>query len=75
MSVLWVLPVVVIAVGLVAVFVATKQAAQAAIALRAGCTDLMDVRSALVALADEAGTARDEMERMRTRAVAAEEAR
>jgi cytochrome c-type biogenesis protein CcmH/NrfF len=75
MSVLWVLPVVVIAAGLVAVFVATKQAAQAAIDLRAGCTDLMDVRSALVALADEAGTARDEIERLGTRSVAVEEAR
>jgi hypothetical protein len=75
MSVLWVLPVVVIAVGLVAVFVATKQAAQAAMDLRSGCADLMDVRSALVALADEAGAARDEVERMRTRSVATEEAR
>jgi hypothetical protein len=75
MSVLWVLPVIVIAVGLVAVVVATKQAAQAAIDLREGCDSLMDVRSALVALADEAGSARGEIDRLRARSVTTEVAR
>ena len=75
MSVLWVLPVVVIAVGLVAVVAATKQAAQAAIDLRAGCADRMEVRSALVALADEAGSARHEIDRLRARSVITEVAR
>jgi hypothetical protein len=70
MSVLWVLPVVVIAVGLVAVFAATRQAATAAVELRRGVADLMDVRTALVSLADEAGAARNEVDRMRTRSVA-----
>jgi hypothetical protein len=70
MSVLWVLPVVVIAAGLVAVFVATREAAAAAAELRSGFTELMDVRTALVALADEAGAARSEVDRMRARSVA-----
>jgi hypothetical protein len=70
MSVLWVLPLIVIAAGLVAVCVATREAASAAVELRSGFADLMDVRTALVALADEAGAARDEVDRMRTRSVA-----
>jgi hypothetical protein len=70
MSVLWVLPVVVIAVGLVAVFLATREAATAAVELRAGFSELMDLRTALVALADEAGAARHEVDRMRARSIA-----
>ena len=72
MSVLWVLPVVVIAAGLVAVFVATREAATAAVELRAGFAELLDVRTALVALAEEAGAARNEVDRLRTRPVASD---
>jgi hypothetical protein len=75
MSVLWVLPVVVIAIGLVAVSFATRQAALAATELRTGFTELMEVRAAIVALADETGSARHEIERMRSRSVAADESR
>ncbi len=75
MSVLWVLPLVIVAFGLIAVFVATQRAAQAAGELRAGCADLREVRAAFSDLAADAATARESVERMRTRSIPVDESR
>ena len=75
MSVLWVLPVVIVAGGLVAIFAATCQAALAAVELRTGCAELIHVRAALVALADDAATTRQGVERLRSRPLGSDESR
>jgi len=75
MSVLWVLPLVIVAGGLVAVFAATHRAAQAAAELRATSADLHEVRAAFNDLAGDAAVTRDSIERMRTRSIPASESR
>ncbi|MEY2591030.1 MAG: hypothetical protein QOJ67_3014 [Acidimicrobiaceae bacterium] len=75
MSVLWVLPVMVVAIGLVAVFAATRQAAFAAADLRTGCTELLAVRTAIIALADDTAATRAAVEDMRGRSFRSDEAR
>jgi cytochrome c-type biogenesis protein CcmH/NrfF len=75
MSVLWVLPLVIVAGGLVAVFAATQRAAQAAGELRASAGDLHEVRTAFSDLAADAATTRESVERMRTRSIPVDESR
>jgi hypothetical protein len=75
MSVLWVLPLVIVAGGLVAVFAATHRAAQAAAELRASSSDLHEVRAAFSDLASDAATTRESVGRMRTRSIPIDESR
>jgi hypothetical protein len=75
MSVLWVLPVVIVAGGLVALFAATRHAAAAAGELHAAGTDLHEVRAAFAALAEDAAATRERVEGMRRRSVPIDESR
>jgi hypothetical protein len=68
-SVLWILPLLLYAGGAVLVLSAARQAAEAGARLRAACGRLDDVRTELLQLRTETGTARAAVDRWHSRSV------
>jgi hypothetical protein len=66
MSALWVLPIVVVAIGMVAVAAVSRQAAIAAADLQQGCADLAQVGEDITALRHDASVVRRAIEELRT---------
>jgi hypothetical protein len=66
-SALWVLPIVVVAVGMVAVAAVSRHAATAAADLHQGCSDLRELGDEINALQGEAAGLRRSAEELRLR--------
>jgi hypothetical protein len=62
MSVLWVLPIIVVAVGMVAVAAVSRHAAIAAADLQRGCADLAELGDDITALRSDASAVRRSIE-------------
>ena len=67
MSALWVLPIVVVAIGMVAVAAASRHASSAAADLRQGCADLGELGDEITALQGEASMMRRSAEDLHVR--------
>jgi hypothetical protein len=66
-SALWVLPIVVVAIGMVAVAAVSRHAAIAASDLQHGCADLAELGDQITALQGVASVMRRSVEELRTR--------
>jgi uncharacterized protein with GYD domain len=67
LSVLWILPLVFLAVGTGVIVLAARQASESAAGLRDECARLAEVRDALVELGAEASVTRSTLDHIRTR--------
>lgn len=67
MSALWVLPIVVVAIGMVAVAAVSRHAAVAASELQQGCADLAQLGDDITALHGDASAMRRSLEELRAR--------
>ena len=67
MSALWVLPIVVVAIGMVAVAAVSRHAAVAAIDLQRGCAELAELGEDVAALRGDATAMRRSVDELRSR--------